>query len=81
MISTLGVTSKILLYLGVHLTNSSANTVILYVGVNDLMEGNSQSKIENLGENLKTMIEKCHTYGIKSKFRFGLHSKNRSTSY
>ena len=41
-----GATSKESLhYLDVHLTNSSADAVILHVGVNDLLEDNSQSKI------------------------------------
>ena len=49
----------------------------MHVGVNDLFEDNSQSKIENLGKNLKSMVEKCHTYGIKSVFISGLVYKTR----
>ena len=49
MVSFPGATSKeILHYLDVHLTNSSPDAVILHVGVNDLLEDNSKSKIENL---------------------------------
>ena len=33
---------------------------------------NSQSNIENLGKNLKTMVEKCHNFGIKSVFILNL---------
>ena len=62
----------ILHYLDVHLNNSSADAVILHVGVNDLLEDNSQLKIENLGDNLRSMVEKCHTYGIKNVFISGL---------
>ena len=36
------------------------------------MEDNTQSKIENLGKNFKSMVEKCHTYGIKKVFISGL---------
>ena len=68
MVSIAGTTLKILQYLGVHLTNSSADTVILHFGISDLLKDNSKSKIENLG----TMLEKCHTYGIKSIFISGL---------
>ena len=69
MVSFPGATSKEILHcLDVHLTNSSADTVILYVGVNDLLEDNIQSKIENLGKNLRSMAEKYHTYGIKNVF-------------
>ena len=46
MLSFSGATSK-----GI-LTNSSADAVILHVGVNDLLEDNSQSKIEILWKNL-----------------------------
>ena len=73
MVSFPGATSKeILHYLDVHLTNSSADAVILHVGVNDLFQDNSQSKIKILGKNLKSMVEKCHTYGIKNEFISGL---------
>ena len=59
MLSFPGATSKeILHYLDVHLTNSSADAVILHVGVDDLLEdNNSQSKIENLGKNLRSMVK------------------------
>ena len=68
-----GATSKeILHYLDVHQINSSADVVILYVGVNYLLEDDSQSKIENLGKNLKSMAEKCHNYAIKNVFISGL---------
>ena len=61
-----GATSKkILHYLDVHPTNSSADSKILHVGVNDLLEDNIKSKIENLEKNLVTMVEKYHTYGVK----------------
>ena len=72
MVSFLRATSKeILHYLDVQLTNSSANVVILHVGVNDLLEDNSQSKIENLRKNLRSMVENCHTYGIRNVFILG----------
>ena len=56
----------------VHLTNSSADAIILHVGVNYFLEDNSQSMIENLEKNLRSMVEKCHTYGIKNVFISGL---------
>ena len=68
MVSLPGATSnEILHYLDVHLTNSSAEAVILHVGVNDLLEDNSQLKIENLGNNLRSI-----TFGIKNVFISGL---------
>ena len=52
--------------------NSSAYAVILHVGVNDILKDNSQSNTENLGKNLRSVVEKCHTYGIKNVFISGL---------
>ena len=68
---------NILHYLDVHLTISSVDTAILHVGVNDSLEDNSQSKIENLQKNLRSMVEKCHTYGIKNLFISGLVNTTR----
>ena len=73
MLSFPGATSiEILHYLDDYLTNSSADAVILHVGVNDLLEDNSQPKIKNLGNNLRSMVEKCHTFAIKNVFISGL---------
>ena len=72
MVSFPGATSnEILHYLDVHLTNSSADAVKLHVGVNDLLKDNSQLKIENLENNLRSMVEKCHIFGIKNVFIAG----------
>ena len=73
MVSFPGATSKeILHYLDIHLTNSSPDAVILHVGVNDLLEDSSKSKIENLEKNLRSVVDKCHTYGVKDVFISGL---------
>ena len=45
---------------------------MLHVGVNDLLEDNSKSKIENLERNLRFIVDKCHTYGVKNAFTSGL---------
>ena len=63
--------------LDAQLTNSCADAVILHVVVNDLLEDNSKSKIENLGKNLGLMVEKFHTYGVKNVFISGLVHKTR----
>ena len=73
MISFPGATSKdILHYLDVHLTNSSLDIIILHVGVNYLLEDSSKSQTENLEKNLRSMADKCHTYGVKNVFISGL---------
>ena len=63
---------KINFTLDVHLTDCSPVAVILHVGVNDLLEDNSKSKIENLEKNIRSMVDKCHTYGVKNVFISGL---------
>ena len=68
MVSFSRATSKETLhYLDVHLTNSSPYAVILHVGVNDLLE-----EIENLEKHLRSMVDKCHTCGVKYVFILGL---------
>ena len=62
----------ILHYSDDHLTNTFADTVILHVKGKVLLEDISQSKIENLGKHLKSMVGKCRTYGIKNIFISGL---------
>ena len=63
MVSFPEATSKeILHYLDVHLISSSADTIILHVGVNGLLKDNSKSKIENLGENLRSKVEMSHLW-------------------
>ena len=65
MVSFPGTKSKkILRYLDVHLTNSSADVVILHVRVNDLLEDNSQSKIENLGKNVTPMELRMYLFQV-----------------
>ena len=66
------VSKEISHYLDIHLTNSSPDAVILHVGVNDLLKDNSKSKVENLDKNLRCMVDKCHTYGVKNVFISGL---------
>ena len=69
MVSFPGTTSEeILHYINVHLTNSSVHNVILHIGVNDLLEDNNRSKMENLGKNLKFMVGKSNIYGFKNVF-------------
>ena len=37
-----------------------------------MLEDNSKSKIENLEKNLRSMVDKCHTYGVRNVFISGL---------
>ena len=67
LISFPGASSKRLLhYLDVHLEDKNTDTVILHIGVNDLLNDNSPEGVNQLMENLKSMIEKCRMYGVKN---------------
>ena len=48
------------------------DSVIIHIGVNDVMYDNSQSNIENLVRNIKKMTEKCRNAGAKNVFISGL---------
>ena len=69
LISFPGASSKRLLhYLDVHLEDKNTDTVILHIGVNDLLNDDSPESINQLMGNLKKMIEKCQMYGVKNIF-------------
>ena len=40
----------------------------MQVGVNDLLGDNKKKKIENLGKNLRSVVEKCQTFEVKNVF-------------
>ena len=57
MLAFPGASSKQMLhYLDINLENCNTDTVIIHVGVNDLMHDNSQSNIESLIRNIKAPI-------------------------
>ena len=63
---------QILRYLDVHLRNQSIDTVIIHIGINDLMTNSSRSSINNLIYNIKKITEKSLMFGVKSVFISGL---------
>ena len=69
LVSFPGDTSKRLLhYLDVHLEDRSTDTVILHIGVNDLLNDSSPESVNRLLDNLTKMIEKCKMYEVKNIF-------------
>ena len=55
-----GSSSKQMLhYIDIHLEDKSIDTVLLHVGVNDLLNDNSQSNVDNLTSNIQKTVEKC----------------------
>ena len=59
-------------YLDIHLEDRNRETVIMHVGVNDVINDNSQSSIEKYISNLEKMVQKCRNYGVKKIFVSGL---------
>ena len=55
-------------YIDIQLEDKSIDTVILHVGVNDLLNGNSQSDVDNLMSNTHKIIEKCKQVGVRNIF-------------
>ena len=63
---------QLLHYLDVHLKDKSIDTVIIHIGINDLLTNSSRSGMDNLMYNIKKITEKCLMFGVKSVFISGL---------
>ena len=65
-------TQEVLHYIDVHLKEKLIDTVIIHVGVNDLLNGNSQLNVSQWIENIKKIIQKCVSFGVKKIYVLGL---------
>ena len=73
--------NEILHYINVHLREKLIDIVIIHVGVNDLLNGNSQLRVNQLIENIKKITEKCVSFGVKKIcFGIGVYKKGRLTN-
>ena len=73
MLNFSGVSSnKILHYIDVYLKEKLINIVIVHVGVNDLLNGNGQLKINQLSENIKKITQQCVSFWVKKIYVSGL---------
>ena len=61
---------QILCYLDVHLQGRQINTVVIHLGINNILRDRSQSNIDRLFQ--KIMSLKCKKYGVKNIFFLGL---------
>ena len=59
-------------YIDIHLEDKSIDTVILHVGVNDVLNNNSQSNVDNLMSHIHKIIEKCKRVEVRNIFVSGL---------
>ena len=73
MFSFPGASSHQLLHsLDVHFEDRQINTVVIYVGINDILRDSSQSSIDGLLQNMKNMSLECTKLGVKNIFISGL---------
>ena len=63
---------QMLHYLDIHLEDRQINTVVIHVGINDIIRDSSQSSIDGLLQNIKNMALKCTKFGVKNIFILGL---------
>ena len=63
---------QMLHYLDVHLEERQLNTVVIHVGINNILKDSSQSSIDGLLQNIKNMSLKCKKFGVKNIFISGL---------
>ena len=63
---------EILRYIDIHTEDKSVDTAVLHVGVNNILNDNSQSNVDNLMLKIHKIIEKCKWAGIRNIFVSGL---------
>ena len=73
MLNFPGASSRQLLqYMDIHLEEIQVDTVVIHIGVNDLLNYNNQSRNDSLMNNIICMVEKCRNYGVKNIFLSGI---------
>ena len=76
MLNFPGASSRQLLhYMDIHLEGIQADTVVIHVGVNDLLNYSNQSRVDLLMKNIICMVEKvekCRNYGVNNIFLSGI---------
>ena len=55
-------------YMDVHLRDQSIDTVIIHIGINNLLTNSSRSSMDNLIYTIKKITEKCLMFGVKNVF-------------
>ena len=59
---------QLLHYLDIQLRDYSIDTVIVHIGINDLLTNSSRSSMGNLIYNIKKITEKCLMFGSRTTF-------------
>ena len=66
-------------HIDIHVEEKSIDTAILHVGVNELLNDNSQSDVDNLMWNIHKILEKCKRVGVRNIFVSGLAYATRAS--
>ena len=69
MLNFPGASSRQLLhYMDIHLEGIQVDTVVIHIGVNDLLNYSNQSRTDSLISNIICKVEKYRNYGVKNIF-------------
>ena len=69
MLNFPGASSRQLLhYMDIYLDAIQVDTVVIHIGVNNLLNYSNQSRIDSLMNNIICNVEKCCDYGVKNIF-------------
>ena len=74
-----GTSKELLYYVEPTLKNKKFDDALLHVGVNDLLNDESQDSVQNLLDNLKQIGLKCKSAGVKKVLITGIVVKNKLT--
>ena len=75
-----GTSKELLYYVEPTLKNKKFDDALLHVGVNDLLNDESQDSVQNLLDNLKQIGLKCKSAGVKRVLVSGIVLNNKLTS-
>ena len=75
-----GTSKELLYYVEPTLKNKKFDDALLHVGVNDLLNDESQDSVQNLLDNLKQIGLKCKSAGVKKVLISGIVVNNKLKS-
>ena len=75
-----GTSKELLYYVEPRLKNKKIVNVLLHVGVNDLLNDESQVSVQNLLDNFNQIGLKCKSAGVKEIFISGIVVNNKLAS-
>ena len=69
--------NQLLHYLDVNLQNNNTESVILHVGVNDVLQDSTETNINSFFNNVQEMARKYCSYNVKNVFVSGIYRKSQ----